>query len=164
MINAIEKNLHRGIKLLNTIADKEYSDVTIPPYFSSIGCHTRHILDMFSCVFKGLENGNIDFTNRERNECVELKCKEGIAYFESILDKLRELSSDDLTSQILITDDLGLGKETATTTLGAILMQTNSHTIHHYASIGYIIQQLDIELPNADFGFNPTTPKKVSNY
>ena len=28
-------------------------------------------------------------------------------------------------------------------------------------TIGFIIHQLGVELPDADFGFNPTTPKKV---
>ena len=39
-------------------------------------------------------------------------------------------------------------------------MQTQSHAIHHYASIANIIYQQGIELPDSDFGFNPTTPNK----
>jgi hypothetical protein len=38
-------------------------------------------------------------------------------------------------------------------------MQVQSHAIHHFASIGYLIYQLEIELADADFGYNPTTPK-----
>ena len=53
MINAIEKNLERGIHLLNTISDAQYSDTSIAPYHSSIGGHMRHVLDVFSCVFDG---------------------------------------------------------------------------------------------------------------
>lgn len=63
---------------------------------------------------------------------------------------------------IEVCDDMGLGSETAKYTLGAVLMQAQSHAIHHYASIGYLVYQVGIELPNSDFGFNPTTPKKVS--
>lgn len=160
MIEAIEKNLERGIKLLSNISDEQYANKTIPPYFSSIGCHMRHILDLFSCVLNGYKNGEIDLTKRERNEIVEIKTENGIEYFNSIIHQIKQLSENDLTSQILVIDDLGLGKVDATYTLGAILMQAQSHAIHHYASIGYSIHQLGIELPDADFGYNPTTPNK----
>ena len=71
MIDAIEKNLERGIKLLNSISDKQYSDKTIPPYFSSIGANMRHVLDAFTCIFNGLENKCVDFSDRERNQLAE---------------------------------------------------------------------------------------------
>jgi hypothetical protein len=43
--------------------------------------------------------------------------------------------------------------------LSSALIQTHRHAIHHFASIGYIINQLGIELPDNDFGYNPTTPR-----
>ncbi len=159
MIEALDKNLHRGIKLLNNITDEQYSNSTIPPYYSSIGCHIRHILDVFSCILNGYPNGYIDLTKRERNEIIELKTGNGIAYFENILKRISIISEEDLNSKIIITDDLGLGKLSSESTLGAVLMLAQSHAIHHYASLGYIIYQLGIELPDANFGFNPTTPK-----
>ncbi|APZ48126.1 hypothetical protein BW723_10675 [Polaribacter reichenbachii] len=163
MIAAIEQNLQRGIKLLTTISDDEYANNTIPPYFSSIGCHVRHILDVFSCVLNGFDDKKIDLTLRERNEYIELKTASGIAYFELILQKIKLLSNDDLQTEVIITDDLGKGKVSSKSTLGAVLMQTQSHAIHHFASVGYIVNQLNIELPDSDFGYNPSTPKKVEN-
>ena len=163
MILAIDKNLQKGIKLLQTVSNEEYTNNSIPPYNSTIGCHIRHILDIFSCVFKGLESNHIDFTVRDRNELVESYTSEGLNYFTQTRTKLITLSEDDLLKEVLLTDNLGLGNVTAKTTLKAVLMQVQSHTTHHYASIGYLIYQLGIALPDADFGFNPTTPKKVIN-
>lgn len=160
MLAAIEKNLNRGVTLLNTISDVDYANQTVPPYFSSIGCHMRHVLDVFACILKGYKTGNIDLTIRERNELIEQKCELGIVYFDEIKRELNRLSSQDLSSKVTITDNLGLGKEVVSTTLAAALLQAQSHAIHHYASVGYIIHQLGIELPDADFGFNPTTPKQ----
>ena len=37
MIDAIVKNLQRGIQLLNCVSDEEYRNTTIAPYYSSIG-------------------------------------------------------------------------------------------------------------------------------
>jgi len=160
MIDAIEKNLKRGISLLTSISDKQYSDTSVAPYNSSIGCHIRHVLDIFSCVFKGLEHNFVDFSVRERNKCAEQQTSVGIEYFETIIHQLKTIKKEDFNTRIKVSDDMGLGNEVANYTIGSVLMQAQSHTIHHYASIGYLIYQLGIELPDVDFGFNPTTPKK----
>ncbi|MCF6181003.1 DinB family protein [Lutibacter sp.] len=159
MIKAIEKNLDKGIKLLTQITDEQYSNTSIAPYYSSIGSHIRHILDIFDCVFEGLPTENINLINRSRNSIIELHTSKGINYFEEIKQKLQNLDKDDFDKIIKVTDDLGLGKETVNYTLAAILIQAHSHAIHHFASVGYIISQLGIKLPDDDFGFNPTTPK-----
>mgnify|MGYP000736835470 FL=1 len=85
MIDAIEKNLNRGIKLLNSLTDEQYSSTSAPPYFSSIGSHMRHILDVFSCIFNGLESKEVDFSARERNPLAEQTTEAGIDYFNLII-------------------------------------------------------------------------------
>lgn len=159
MINAIEKNLERGIKLLNSISNQQYSNTSVAPYYSSIGGHMRHILDIFDCLFDGLPNGLVDLSARKRNEQVEVDIVEGINYFNSVLSKLGDLKSADLDQFILVSDDLGLGVVTQNYTLGSLLIQAHSHATHHFASLGYIIAQLGIEIPDEDFGYNPTTPR-----
>ena len=159
MIEAIQKNLERGIHLLNSISDDEYSNTTIAPYYSSIGGHTRHILDVFDCVFDGLDSNSINLIGRKRSSIVEKKTKEGVKYFQTIISKLEKVENKDLNQIIQVSDDLGLGVISANYTLSAILIQAHSHAIHHFASVGYIISQLGIQLPDEDFGFNPTTPK-----
>lgn len=161
MIEAIEQNLQRGIKLLKNISNDEYSDNSIAPYFSSIGCHMRHILDVFSCVINGFEKNEIDLTKRERNELAEQNTEIGIVYFNSIIHQVKKISEEDLKKEITVSDNLGLDVVTSNSTLGAVLMQAQSHAIHHYASVGYLIYQLGVELPDSDFGYNPTTPKKI---
>ncbi|MBJ2176436.1 DinB family protein [Aureibaculum sp. A20] len=160
MIDAIENNLNRGIGLLNVISDEEYSNVSVRPYHSSIGIHMRHVLDMFDCIFCGISTKEINLVARKRNELAEQKTAMGLAYFNEIITQLRGLTSDDLNQVVAVSDDLGLGVVTTKYTFASILSQAHSHAIHHFASIGYIISQLGIELPDADFGYNPTTPKK----
>nr|BFF38085.1 hypothetical protein BACT7_29470 [Tenacibaculum mesophilum] len=161
MIAAIDKNLQRGIKLLEAISDEQYSDTSIPPYYSSIGANMRHILDVFTCIFNGLNKNCVDFSDRERNHLAEQKTASGIAYFNEVIEQLYCLKAEDFDKIISVTDDLGTGKVTANYTLSSALIQAHSHAIHHFASIGFIINQLGIELPDADFGYNPTTPKKI---
>lgn len=159
MISAITQNLHRGIKLLNAVDNKQYSDNSIAPYYSSIGIHMRHILDIFDCIFLGIELKRIDLTARKRNELAESKVEFGLIYFEETIEQLDRLKSIDLNSLVEVQDDLGLGMVTANYTLASVLIQAHSHAIHHFASIGFIISQLGIDLPDSDFGYNPTTPR-----
>ena len=159
MIEAIEHNLKRGIRLLNSITDIQYSDTSIEPYHSSIGGHMRHILDVFDCIFCGLESRKVDLAARKRNELAEQKTAFGLAYFKQTLEKLNTLKGADLNQMVEVSDDLGLGTVITNYTLASALIQAHSHAIHHFASIGYIISKLGIELPDADFGYNPTTPR-----
>jgi len=159
MIEAIEHNLNRGVRLLNSISDTQYSDTTVQPYNSSIGGHMRHILDVFDCIFSGLEYKQIDLTARKRNQLAEEKTTFGLAYFEDTIQKLQRFKTIDLNQKVAVTDDLGLGMVTTTYTLASVLIQAHSHAIHHFASIGYIICKLGIELPDSDFGYNPSTPR-----
>ncbi len=161
MIDAIVINLQRGIKLLNAISDEQYSNKSIAPYYSSIGANMRHVLDVFVCLFSGLEDRVVDFSDRERNQLVEEQTKFGIEYFNDVIKQLHSLTITDYDIIIAVTDDLGTGKLTANYTFGSALIQAHSHAIHHFASIGFIINQLAIELPDADFGYNPSTPKKI---
>ncbi len=164
MIQAIIYNLQRGVKLINAIDDSQYGDNSIAPYYSSIGIHMRHILDVFDCIFDGLETKKVDLSARKRNELAEKKVVFGLQYFEEVIEKLESLKSADLDVKVEVRDDLGLGMITANYTLASALIQAHSHAIHHFASIGYIISQLGIHLPDADFGYNPTTSRnKIFN-
>ena len=95
MINAIEKNLCRGVNLLNSISDEQYSNTSTPPYYSSIGTHIRHILDIFNCIFIGLDTQKVNFSQRERNPIAEKTTSGGIVYFKDIISKLKTLSEED---------------------------------------------------------------------
>ncbi len=159
LISAINLNLEKGINLLNIISDNDYSNCSIAPYNSSIGSHIRHVLDIFDCIFEGLQSLNINLIKRKRNVQPEKFTEHGIDYFNEMIEKLNSLESNDLNRIVNLTDDLGLGEVTVKFTVVASLVQAHSHAIHHFAIVGYIISQLGIQLPDKDFGFNPTTPR-----
>ncbi|MDB2571655.1 DinB family protein [Polaribacter sp.] len=159
MIRAIVENLERGIQFLNSITDSEYSNATVPPYFSSIGCNIRHVLDAFTSIIKGFESGHVDFSDRKRNTICEAQTEEGIRYIKETIQQLNDFKNEDFTKIISVTDNLGNGDITINYTLENALAYAHSHAIHHFASIGFLVNQLGIELQDADFGYNPTTPK-----
>ena len=162
IIEATIKTLKKSSVLLSKLSDDQLSDNSIPPYFSCIGSHIRHILDFYDCLIEGSPNGLVDLTDRKRDVEMHKNCSYAIANVDRILFKLQNMSSEPLNSEIQVIDDLGLGKIKIDYTLGALFAQANSHAIHHYAIINYILDRLDIAIDDETFGYNPTTPRDVT--
>lgn len=161
LIKSSLNTLEKSKKLLNKINNTSLSDQTIAPYYSSIGSHIRHVLDFYGCILYN-DNDVIDLTTRTRDLTVESDCDCAKAYLEKLCDKLKSLNESDIVKLVKVEDDLGLGKIQMTYTFDALLAQANSHTIHHYAIINYILEGLNLRFDDSDFGYNPTTPKAVN--
>ncbi|XCF05750.1 hypothetical protein ABI125_13625 [Tamlana crocina] len=158
IIQSTLKTLQKSQVLLNSISNVQLCDASVPPYHSSIGTHIRHILDFYDCIFKCNLEDKIDLTARSRNRDVETDCGCAQHYLDSIIEKLNSVTIN-IAKTVLVIDDLGMGKTEIPYTLGALLAQANSHTIHHYAIINYILDGLGIEIADSNFGYNPTTPQ-----
>ncbi|MEN3324611.1 hypothetical protein VP395_12790 [Mariniflexile soesokkakense] len=160
----IKSSLHtlkKAKALLENLTDDTLCNKSVSPYYSSIGTHIRHILDFYDCIFSiNLEN-KIDLTARSRSKEAETLCCKAKMYLDSTMEKLLNFELE-MKDFILVTDDLGLGKVEITYSYGALFSQANSHTIHHYAIINYILEGLSISIKDSDFGLNPTTPKQTA--
>ena len=161
IIESSLQTLKKSKTLLDNLTDNLLSDSSVSPYHSSVGAHVRHILDFYDCIFNINSNNEIDLTARRRHRAVELECSCAIQYLDLIIDKLINFDLD-MADSVLVTDDLGLGKVEMVYSYGALFSQANSHAIHHYAIINYILEGLNISINDSDFGYNPTTPKQTS--
>ena len=162
ILQASHSTLQQSKSLLSKLSNSQLCDKSVSPYYSSIGSHIRHILDFYKCIFQGIDNGVVDLTKRERNNLVEEQCENANSYLIDILQRINNLEFES-TDLIDVVDDLGMGKVTMKYTIASLFSQANSHTIHHYAIINYILDRLDVSLEDNSFGFNPTSPKPVFN-
>jgi len=151
-------NLVRAERLIRLLDARAYSNAGAGPYYSSVGGHLRHVLDIFACVISGVESRVIDLTDRRRGTDAETKPEAGLEYLGSVMRGLAALGQIDHSTPVTLVDDLGLGRVEVPSTLGAGLSQAHSHAIHHFACIGYILHLQGIALPDGGFGYNPTTP------
>ena len=129
-------------------------------YSSPISCDLAFIMD--DCVLNIDSKKRIDLTARKRNNNVECNCEDAEQYLNVIINKLNKIDCK-VEDKIFVIDDLGLGKTEIQYTLGAVFAQANSHAIHHYAIINYILDNLGIKFHDVDFGYNPTTPRLEIN-
>ena len=50
IIQSTLKTLQKSQVLLDNLSNNQLCDVTVSPYYSSIGTHIRHILDFYQCI------------------------------------------------------------------------------------------------------------------
>lgn len=155
------KTLQKSRTLLINLSDENLGDNSVSPYYSCIGSHLRHIFDFYNCILNERDL-HIDLTMRNRDSKIESCCVSAKDYLDHLLSSLQNLNSD-VEREVYVIDDLGMGKIEMKYTIGALLAQANSHTIHHYAIINYILDSLNITIEDETFGYNPTTPKRQVN-
>lgn len=158
IIASIHKNLGNAVSLIDSISEDVYRDVTVGPYYSSIGSHIRHALDFFDCIIAGIQSNNIDLTARKRDEQISTQpalAKEHIYNLQQQITAFKDVNTDYM---LHVTDNLGDGKVTIMYTLESILAQANTHATHHYAIISYMMCALKVNVEIPGFGYNPTTP------
>lgn len=163
IINSSITTLSQSKIILAKLTDEELTNHNIPPYFSCVGTHIRHILDFYKSIFNGLNDGKIDLTDRKREKEVENNCNVAIVHVEEIIKNLNGLRDHESSQIITVLDDLGHGKIKIEYTIGALLAQANSHTIHHYAIINYLLESLKVRVEELKFGYNPSTPVSKAN-
>lgn len=161
LIESTLQTLTKTEILLNSLTNEQLRDASVPPYFSSIGTHIRHILDFYNCIFNLNIENKIDLTARSRNREVEQDCAKARTYLMLLVNKLNAYNQE-IDKTVFVIEDLGQGKVEIPYTIGALLSQANSHTIHHYAIINYILSGLKITIVDLEFGYNPTTPKPTT--
>lgn len=157
LLESCLKTLYKTRNLLTVLEDEQFTDKSVAPYYSSIGSHIRHILDFYNCIVNEKAD-RVNLMSRERNLEVESSCTNALKYLAFLENSLKSMNPDE-DRILVVTDDLGCGSISLKYTFGALMAQANSHTIHHYAIINYILEQLGITIEDSRFGFNPTTPK-----
>jgi hypothetical protein len=162
IIAAASHTLLKAKLLLGELSNEQLCDAAVSPYYSSAGSHIRHIIDFYDCILQGIPSGNIDLASRKRDERMANNCEFAINSIDNLIQELEGLSVK-LDMVITVQDDLGQGVIKMPQTVAGLLAQANSHTIHHYAIISYILDGLNIRLQDSFFGYNPTTPIRVNN-
>src|SRR5688572_15931437 len=100
---------------------------------STIGQHTRHIIEFYNCLLEQCCEAdiNINYTNRRRDHTIESQPDIALQHVNEINDKLMDL---DISRNCKL-DCLEHGQEglIVESTIGRELIYNIEHTIHHLA-------------------------------
>jgi hypothetical protein len=152
LIPSLHKTLNELELLLNQLS---IDDFTLPCKGlsnSTIGEHTRHIIEMFQCLENQYDNGIVNYDKRNRDYRIQTDTHFAL---QCIVDIKKQLEKDNkklLLEQIV--DDEQLHIET---NYFRELLYNLEHCIHHQALIKVAVLQLEHLQIDADFGVARST-------
>ncbi len=119
---------------------------------SSIGQHTRHVIELYLCLINGYENADVSYDRRERNPRIENEVLFAIQQLECIQEALEKENKP-----LSVTYELAGEENTLQSNYYREVMYNLEHAIHHHALIKVGIQHFtQMELPES-FGVAPST-------
>ena len=124
---------------------------------SSVGAHTRHIIERFSCFIPAYADGQINYDQRKRDQSLELDLNNANKALQAITEDL-SLLREVVDSSLSVSESVDEHSDVVTvdSTIERELMGLVSHTIHHLAIIAMLVKAQGYTL-NADLGKAPST-------
>jgi hypothetical protein len=126
--------------LLKQLKPNEYSQSLAVLNGSSIGQHTRHVVEFYQCLLNGVLGGVVDYDARERNLLLEddlnftINCLQEI---ENSIESIKNPNEPLLLSVSYCTDN----QDFIETNFMREMVYLVEHSIHHYALIRIGLQE-----------------------
>ncbi len=149
--------LHQARGLIEELSDAQYRNNDLPPFYSGVGQHVRHILDFYGAFLSRPAN-RIDYDRRSREAVIETDRSAAVQRIEAVGASLAGLEHPDATvwSKNDEAGDMPADLGFRRSTIGRELHFLASHTVHHFAIIAILLHHQGIRLPK-DFGVAPST-------
>ncbi|MBC7450500.1 MAG: DinB family protein [Cytophagales bacterium] len=146
--------------VIDTLKQEEYAQSLPILSNSSIGQHTRHIIEFFQCLYSIGNSGTINYDLRERNKQIETNSAFTKAVLTQILSYLEETPEDlpvNIAFNFSTEDDATIHTPSS---LSRELAYNIEHCIHHMAiiKIGILYMLPQFQFPE-HFGIAASTVK-----
>ena len=142
--------------LLCYLSDEHYA-TNIPHLTnSSIGAHTRHIIELIKCAIDGYNSGEVDYINRKRNLTLET---DRFLAISTIIEFENELAKPDKSLLMVTEKSENIFETIVTTTYFREIVYNTEHTIHHLALIKVGLIELKMDIVEQGFGMAYSTLK-----
>ncbi len=119
---------------------------------STVGEHTRHVIELYQCLFNGYEAGIINYDDRKRDKTLETNMFEAIAALNKICDQLNRPDKNLMLLHKLSNDAPGIS-----TNYFREVYYNLEHCTHHQALIKVALIELSIKNVSEQFGVAPST-------
>ena len=139
----------RRIEILLDCLDTHQYCWRPPSGGGTIGEHTRHCLDHFICLLRGVDCGIVEYDARDRDPQLEQNPIIARQSLDMIYQNLSSISSDRLLKPLVITQIPApeVSPQEIPTTLMRELAFLSSHSIHHLAVMAEIARQQNVIIP-----------------
>jgi uncharacterized damage-inducible protein DinB len=153
----IEPVLNQLSQLLSLLTEEEYTTKSTLLNGSTVGGHTRHIIELYQCLLNGYTTGKVNYEKRKRDLAIETNNKIAIELLAGIINAINK-ENKHLQLEGSFTTSTNEEMDVSTNYYREVIYNLE-HTIHHMALIRVGINELgNIDLPK-DFGVAPSTIK-----
>jgi hypothetical protein len=162
-VNVATNVLSQLRTLLVQLTDEEFATSLLVFNGSSLGKHSRHVVEFFQCLMKGTTEGVVNYDARTRN----LRLEEDVKYSIEVLDKITEYLTKNSFDNISISLVSEFGNEqtiAVPTNFDRELIYLIEHSVHHFALMRIGVQEnfSHIDL-SEDFGMAYSTIKHLKD-
>jgi uncharacterized damage-inducible protein DinB len=157
LLNASHELLEQLKACLSQFKSQEYSTSLSIFSGSSIGQHTRHILEFYQCLLQQVDEGIINYDLRKRNLSIETDLE---IVLEAITDLQQQLPLLTLDNKVILQGTLGGEMNTVASSVSRELLYVIEHSVHHMAilKMGIVNAFPHIKL-STNFGIAESTIK-----
>lgn len=149
---SIYKTLTELSDLLDQLSNEEYASPCRELSNSSIGAHTRHIIELFQCLDNQYESGCINYDNRLRDYPIQSDVFVAKEALKNILNAISKPNKKVVLQQVIDGEPLNIESNYTRE-----LLYNLEHCIHHQALIKVAILQMNHLQIDEDFGVARST-------
>ena len=106
LVTSINKTLDELRSLLMQLSATDYASPCKNLSNSTIGEHTRHIIEMFQCLENQYEYGIVNYDNRKRDYMIQTDTEFAKNAIESVIENLNKPNKKIVLHQIIDGEDL----------------------------------------------------------
>ncbi len=152
LIPSLHKALNELVSLLDQLSNDDFISPCKSLSNSTIGEHTRHIIEMFQCLENQYEDGVVNYDKRNRDYRIQSDTTFALQTIEEIKTQLGKADKEIVLQQIIDGEELRIESN-----YFRELLYNLEHCIHHQALIKVAVLQLEHLQINEDFGVARST-------
>ena len=152
LIPSLNKTLNELELLLNQLSNDDFTLPCKSLSNSTIGEHTRHIIEMFQCLENQYEDGEVNYDKRNRDYRIQTDTDFAQQCIAEIKNQLEKENKTLVLQQIVDGEELRIESN-----YFRELLYNLEHCIHHQALIKVAVLQLEHLQIDEDFGVARST-------
>ena len=158
VITHCKNDLYALRNLVSNLTQEQYVYVSNCLEGGSLGQHLRHVLEFYTCLLKGREQGKINYDTRQRDLRISNDHSFALQRMDEIIDLLGEGAAD---CPLLLEGQFGLEETSQMATPTSFqreLIYCLEHSIHHQALMRVVLKEMGlVHLADKHFGVASST-------
>ena len=156
MLKEITKlQLHELKAILDQLHEADYNKSIAVINGSTLGKHTRHILEFYNCLFVENEDCTICYDDRKRDSLLEENIRFASEFIIELLDKIEKV---EINKRVLLRIKYAETETIIESSLFREITYNIEHTVHHLALMRIALStELNYVKLNSGFGYSHST-------